>query len=116
MSQLINIVANPLTRPSYTSVWGLERNFNLSAWRTWFGSYWSLSIYISVVYLCVIFLGQKLMRNRKPFDLRKLLCSWNFALAAFSIIGTLRSAPELIHTLKQDNGFHVSVCLRYYSM
>lgn len=49
------------------------------------------------------------MANRKPFKLRKALFLWNFALAAFSITGSIRFLPEIIHTLK-NFGFHQSVC------
>jgi hypothetical protein len=112
MSTVSEVVEDPLPDPSYTSVWPLEKTYNLTAWRAWFGSNWVLSMYISVLYICAIFFGQIIMRGRRPFVIREVLCSWNFFLAIFSVFGTLRTAPELFHILKQDNGFHLSVCRR----
>jgi len=33
-------------------------------------------------------------------------------LASFSIMGFLRTAPELFHVLKDEQGFHKSICIR----
>jgi len=97
--------------PSYLTVYQWE-HFELRRWRKWMGSNWSLSIYASVVYLMLIFSVQKLMKNREPFRLRRALTCWNICLAAFSIMGFLRTAPELFHVLKSDGGFHKSICIR----
>ncbi|GFT62828.1 putative fatty acid elongation protein 3 [Nephila pilipes] len=49
------------------------------------------------------------MHTREPFSLRKPLIIWNLFLAAFSIIGTSRVLPELVHVLKKQ-GFLYSIC------
>ncbi|CAG7828897.1 unnamed protein product [Allacma fusca] len=54
------------------------------------------------------------MRNRAAYSLRTLLVLWNFSLAVFSIFGTLRTGPELLYILGQEQGFHLSVCRRDY--
>lgn len=45
----------------------------------------------------------------RRFELRGLLVLWNSALALFSIMGAMRTAPELIHVLLKFGLFH-SVC------
>jgi GNS1/SUR4 family len=44
------------------------------------------------------------------FELRGLLSLWNTMLAMFSIMGAFRTAPELIHVLRNYGLFH-SVCV-----
>lgn len=47
-------------------------------------------IVISAVYLAFCYFGQKVMANRKPFNLKYSLVTWNFLLAAFSFVGAVR--------------------------
>lgn len=49
------------------------------------------------------------MTHRPAFKLKKALTIWNISLALFSIIGTLRTLPELLHVLHRF-GFYHSVC------
>lgn len=49
------------------------------------------------------------MSNRPALKLKKLLILWNMSLALFSIVGTLRTLPELLHVLGRF-GFYHSVC------
>lgn len=63
--------------------------------------------------MVVIFFGQSYMSTRQPFTLRKFLTVWNLGLAIFSIIGTLRTLPEMIHVI-QNFGFQHSVCSPSY--
>lgn len=49
------------------------------------------------------------MANRQAFKLKSLLTVWNVSLALFSIIGTARCFPELMHVLN-NIGFDHSVC------
>lgn len=44
------------------------------------------------------------------FQLRGPLIAWNTMLAVFSVMGALRTAPELIHVLRHYGLFH-SVCV-----
>jgi len=85
-------------------------NFDFRDKKQWMAENWTLSIAITAIYLGFIFIGQLLMRNRTPYDLRKLLTSWNVLLALFSIAATMRTLPELIRILLQNHGFHHSAC------
>jgi hypothetical protein len=49
--------------------------------------YWPHTIIISAIYLVLVYSIQWLMRDRKPFDLKRQLFFWNSALALFSIFG-----------------------------
>lgn len=84
---------------------------NLSQCRQWMEQNWKLSVYASLAYICLIFMGQGWMRHREPFKLRKQLVLWNIGLAVFSIFGFSRTVPELLH-ITQEYGYHSSICTR----
>lgn len=104
---------------STTTVWSrfpglpfalpFEASFDQIGQRTWFAQNWTISISLSIVYIIAVQIGQRFMRNRKPFNLRTPLATWSFVLAVFSLIGTLRILPELISTVK-DRGLEASIC------
>ena len=54
---------------------------------------------IIVAYMVLVFVGQRVMRDRKPFGLINSLALWNFALSAFSLMGACRTVPHLILNL-----------------
>lgn len=57
--------------------------------------YWWAPLLGSLVYLTLVFVGPRYMRDRKPMDSKGLLATWNLFLALFSIVGTLRLIPHL---------------------
>ena len=54
---------------------------------------------IVVAYMVLVFGGQRIMRDRKPFGLINSLALWNFFLSSFSLAGACRTVPHLIHNL-----------------
>lgn len=74
-------------------------HFDFRDKKQWMAENWTISLYITAAYLGLIFLGQLFMKNRAPYDLRRLLTAWNVLLATFSIAATLRTFPELIRIL-----------------
>jgi len=86
-------------------------HINLTKCRRWMADNWTLSVFASAVYIILIFAGQSWMKNRPAFQLRKLLVAWNIGLAIFSIIGFIRTVPELVH-INGNFGFHFSICIR----
>jgi len=108
------VEVSPVNDPSYLTVYSWE-HFELTRWRLWMGKHWDWSLYASLIYVAAIFSIQKFMKNRQPFQLRGALTCWNLMLAAFSIMGFLRTAPELFHVLKDESGFFKSVCVRSVS-
>jgi hypothetical protein len=85
-------------------------NFDFRDKKEWMANNWAMSIGIILGYLALINIGKWLMKERKPMQLRNALTFWNIALAIFSIAATVRTLPELIKILNQDNGLHHSVC------
>jgi len=63
----------------------------------------------AALYLLFVYLGPKIMENRKPFDLRWALTNWNLLLSLFSLWGTVRTVPHLMYTLS-TYGVDVSFC------
>ena len=52
-----------------------------------------------VLYATLIFGGQHMMRNKKPWNMRGLMALWNLSLSVFSWIGMFRTLPQLAHNL-----------------
>lgn len=50
-------------------------------------------------YGLLITVGRKSMEDKEPWAWRKYLAAWNLLLSVFSIIGTIRTAPQLAHNL-----------------
>lgn len=88
----------------------LFEHFDYRDKKEWMSNNWTLAFWFILAYLCAIFGGQVIMRSRKPLQLRSALTLWNIGLALFSILATVRTLPELISILTQQNGFHHSVC------
>lgn len=100
-----------LTEPDYLTITQFERDFNLTQWRLYFGDgNWIASLYISAIYVVCVFGGEVVMKQKEAFKLNGLLTIWNVALAAMSVWAFLRCAPEFLHTLLGENGFHNSIC------
>lgn len=52
-----------------------------------------------LLYGAFIIIGQRLMRDRKPFDLRWTLAAWNLFLSVFSGWGMVRTVPHILYNL-----------------
>lgn len=82
----------PALRPFYFS---FETNFHGAAGVSFSRRNYWLAPISTVLYLIFVWLGPRLMANRKPFDLRGPLKYWNLLLAIFSVFGLVRVAPHL---------------------
>ena len=60
---------------------------------------WSVCLYATAIYLLLVFQGQRWMRHRKPFKLRRPLFLWNVGLTVFSIFGASSIVPCVLHSL-----------------
>ncbi|CAL8111130.1 unnamed protein product [Orchesella dallaii] len=103
--------SHPFRHPEYMSLFTWE-DFNYDSWQAWMGKNWSVSVYLTVIYVGLIFAGRQWMKNREPYRLRGPLILWNLGLAIFSIVGFVRTFPELVYLMREENGFHTSVCIR----
>jgi elongation of very long chain fatty acids protein 6 len=82
--------------------------------KDWMRNSWHLSILYAFIYIVAVFLGQWYMKSRAKYDLRRALIAWNFVLAVFSFIGTVRIFPEFYHTIVHK-GIDHSVCNNDYT-
>lgn len=95
---------------NYSYMFNFEEGFEHQDTRVWMTKNWTISFYLCGLYMILIFGGQYYMQRRPRFNLRGVLCVWNTLLAAFSIVGALRTAPELFHVLKTYGIYH-SICI-----
>ena len=106
-SQNLSSEFNPFS-PNYSVIYKFEQRFDYIGPRKWMEDNWHTSFYWAALYMVVVFGGQAWMSNRSAYKLRLLLVIWNVFLASFSIIGTLRTFPEMVHVLRTF-GFSHSV-------
>lgn len=76
----------------------------------WIDKNWKLCFTYSFLYVFLIFIGQRLMKNREKFHLYRPLIAWNLVLAIFSFLGAIRTVPHFIHILRYKGIVH-SVCV-----
>lgn len=103
---------------NYTNLFYYEKKFfnprYIESKKDWMQNNWQLSFLYAFIYIVAVFGGKAFMKNRQKFDLRRELVAWNFVLAAFSIMGTIRVWPEFIHTIKK-HGFGHTICNNDYA-
>ncbi|CAI4224528.1 unnamed protein product [Auanema sp. JU1783] len=68
-----------------------------------------LSFKLAVFYIISIFVGQRIMKNRKEYKLDNVLAIWNFMFSIFSGIAAYKLIPELVSVFIKD-GFVGSYC------
>ncbi|XP_044751224.1 elongation of very long chain fatty acids protein 6-like [Coccinella septempunctata] len=90
-------------------VFDFEAEFDEKKAHSWIKEHWTDTFYFNVVYLMVIFSLKKFMQNRPPYKMMIPAVIWNIFLASFSIIGTIRTFPELRRSLS-FHGIHHSIC------
>lgn len=96
-----------------TYLFPFEKTYDESALNGYMKEHWIDSIIYSVVYLILVFVGKAYMSNRKGFELRPLLTLWSGFLAIFSIVGAIRTVPELVWAVA-THGFEYSCCTCSY--
>lgn len=70
--------------------WSVDRTVS-------FMKHWVPTSYkITAGYLCMVYFGQKMMRNREAFHLEGLLALWNLTFSIFSGLAVYKLVPELI--------------------
>eukprot|EP00921_Rhytidocystis_pertsovi_P022656 GHVQ01036157.1.p1 GENE.GHVQ01036157.1~~GHVQ01036157.1.p1 ORF type:complete len:729 (-),score=137.07 GHVQ01036157.1:396-2582(-) len=87
----------------------IETNFEAGTAMTHTRTVYAAGPLAVIIYLLIVFVCPRLMRDREPFDLRTPLKYWNLALSVFSFLGTCRVLPHLIYLLYKY-GFVVSLC------
>lgn len=99
---------------NYSFAFNFELQFfdkdSLIARRQWVNQHWYYSIVYACIYITLVHVGQRMMRNREKIRLNRALVAWNFLIASFSIAGTLRFLPSFIQILRVRGVTH-SVCV-----
>ena len=97
----------------YCSIHPLHHEFecgkDFAYFQSWCLSHPHLPIYAVIGYVVAIYAGSLWMKSRPAFDLKRPLFLWNATLAAFSIMGAIRTGTELVHVLG-TTGFYGSIC------
>lgn len=106
---LMNSEDSVVPMVNYSYVFDFEEGFDNREKRDWMVNNWKVCFYYVGIYMILIFGGQNYMQGRPRFELRRVLAGWNILLALFSIIGTIRTLPEIVHVLS-EYGFQYSVC------
>ena len=75
----------------------------------WMNSHWHWSFYYSALYLTLIYAGQKYMKNKQPYNLRRALCCWSAGLSLFSFMAMYRIYP-LAYSMVHVGGLQHAVC------
>lgn len=96
--------------PSYLDTYDFER-YEFQKWRRWMGENWIASVYISIAYVMLIFIGQRIMKNRQPFELKTAGLLWNLCMGVLCFTGFYRALPEVIHVAFGPDGIYRSLCL-----
>ncbi|XP_044752825.1 elongation of very long chain fatty acids protein 6-like [Coccinella septempunctata] len=104
-----------MTVSNYSFVFNFESDFDEMKAVAWMKEHWTDSFYYGLFYLIVIFKLKNFMENRAAYRLKVPLVLWNTFLAVFSVVGTFRSLPELLHTLRMG-GIHQSICDRSFAL
>ena len=73
-----------------------EKKFKPDATKEWAGNNYSVMFACISAYVLFLYLGTKVMKNYKPFDLRYPLALWNAFLCLFSFIGMCRTVRIFI--------------------
>ena len=94
-------------------MFSFEKTHDSRAFFEFMLQHWADSFVFSAIYIVLIFSGQFYMKNRTRFELRPYLALWSGMLAVFSILGTMRTVPELVWSLR-NHGFEYSYCNNSY--
>ena len=95
--------------PLVSHLLNFEKNFEVKPHLEWIYRNWTITIWLSCLYVAFLVIGSHYMKNRKPFDLRLPLGLWSLFLSIFSFFGSMRLVPELFDTLS-SRGFVHSFC------
>jgi elongation of very long chain fatty acids protein 6 len=100
-----------------TFLFFFERKFNYAELAMveaqWMILNWTWSFYYSFIYIGLIFIGQRVMKNREKVHLYRSLVAWNILHSVFSVLGTFRLLPIFIRMLTQK-GIDYSICEAEY--
>ena len=87
----------------------IELSFDERRVIPWMRGHWHWSFYYSIAYLILIYAGQKVMKDRQPYNLRRALCCWSAGLSLFSFYAIYRIFP-VAYNLIYTGGLQHAIC------
>lgn len=77
--------------------WEYKLDYMYNFWNNFMDKYPYSPLIVCALYVVAIFWGQHYMKDKEPWKLRKSLAAWNLFLSVFSIIGFIRTMPQVLH-------------------
>ncbi|OXA62548.1 putative fatty acid elongation protein 4 [Folsomia candida] len=103
--------AGLILNPRYLQPYPFEV-YDAAGWYGWMERRWTwVAVPVSILYVLLIFLGQRYMSRREAFSLRLPLLLWNVSLALGSFWMFLRMVAEPVEEIKV-RGFYQTICSR----
>lgn len=102
---------SPLALPGklWNGLYTIEISFDERRAISWMRSHWHWSFYYSIAYLLLIYVGQRIMRDRKPYNLRRALCCWSAGLSLYSFYAIIRIYP-VAYNMIYLGGLQHAIC------
>lgn len=97
--------------PNYTFVLPFESKFESPPWYNYFNQHFTYNYIACLIYVIIIFTGQRSMKNLKPVNPGNFLFLWNLSLCLFSTIGFIRMSAEIPLLYHRYKNFECSVCI-----
>ena len=94
---------------NFSYEFSFETYFAEDYYQEWYEHNWTNCFWISGIYVALIFLGKRIMRDKQPFEIRRPLAAWSGMLALFSICGAVRTVSELVYVIN-EYGWEYSYC------
>jgi len=87
----------------------IELQFDEQRAISWMRGHWLMSFVYSALYLILIYVGRKVMEDRKKYSLRTALCCWSAGLSLFSFYAVYRVTP-IAYRMVYLGGYQHAVC------
>lgn len=97
--------------PNYTYVLPFEENFESRPWYNYFNQNFTYNYLACVIYVFILFIGQKYMTKRTAVNPGNFLFLWNLSLCLFSSFGFIRMSAEIPVLYNRYKNFESSVCI-----
>jgi len=87
-----------------------EKNFKAADYIYYARNTWPwMPLAFITAYILMITVVPRIMKDRKPYQLKTALALWNLSLSLFSFCGMARTVPHLLHTIA-TKPFRDTIC------
>lgn len=93
----------------FETIHKIELSFDERRVIPWMRSHWHWSFYYSAIYLMLIVIGQRIMRDKPRYNLRTALCCWSAGLSLFSFYAMYRIFP-IAYNMVYFGGLQHAIC------